>query len=417
MKTAAIIAEYNPFHNGHHHQLRTVRDRYGADRVIVIMSGDFIQRGGPAFLDKYSRARMALLAGADLVIELPAVFAVSESAIFSRGAVRLLDRLGLVDALYFGCETPDPSLFEICSDILLDEPPIFRETLQSAVREGLSYPRARALALREAFGLSFPGRLLPEGFLSSPNNILALEYHLALKQEHSVIRPVPMLRKGAGYHDTRVSGAMASASGIRKALLQDGPSPVVSQAVPAFVFEALSDGFGKAFPVVTDDFSQVFAAAFLAYADAVHPSENTYFGTDLFRRMARLFDDYTSLSQYLSLLKTKGYTKTRIDRSVFRMLLHIPRDQGRILLEGPSGWEYARILGFRKDSVDLLHAIKKAHSIPLIAKMADAPRKLPSRSLAVLKKDIYAADLYRHIQQIKFRGVLKTEWTQSVIRV
>ncbi len=419
MKVAAVITEYNPFHNGHLYQLETIRQRYGADHIIVIMSGDFIQRGGPAFTDKYLRTRMALLGGADLVIELPTPFATSESSVFARGAVHLLDRLGVVDRLFFGCETCEPFFFNACSDILIEEPKVFRNTLKEAVKNGASFPRARAYALSEAYNAAHPGQYLPQTFLSSPNNILALEYYLALKQEQSAIQPMPLLRKGAGYHDKAINGTFASATGIRKALLNDDPSGFpLSEAVPPYVLGSLDQAFGIRCPIIDDDFSQIFASAFLS--GRLHPEEmeNCYFGKTMYRRMLRQFDGYTVLSDYLSQLKTKSWTRTRIDRSVFRMMLHIPRDYGRRLLEEHDHpWEYIRILGFRKDSTGLLHRIKATSQAPLISKMADAPQKLPSEALSVLDKDIYAADLYRYVQQSKFHTVLKNEWRQPIIQV
>lgn len=236
MKTAGVIAEYNPFHKGHKYQLDKIREETGADYIIVAMSGDFLQRGVPALTDKYRRTRMALSEGADLVLELPAVYATASAEFFAKGGVNLLAATGVVDVLCYGCETLQPALMKGLVSLLTEESPEYQEKLRGCLAAGDSFPTARARALRLLYTERFPsscdhaysdpsgksadfsenyppGREL-EDFLASPNNILALEYEKALATlPHSIPhRPAshPILRVGSGYHSRELIPAIGS---------------------------------------------------------------------------------------------------------------------------------------------------------------------------------------------------------------
>lgn len=223
MKIAAVIAEYNPFHNGHAYQLRRIKEDYGYDFVIVVMSGDFTQRGEPAIADKYVRTRMALLGGADLVIELPAYYACASAEYFATGAVSLIHGLGCVDALFFGSESEDtdssapmpPSLLLHAAEILLEEPPVYRKTLTDSLKRGRGYAAARMDALTAA---------LRENTLSStlslPNNTLGIEYCKAILRMNSPLKPFAIKRIGGGYHDVNTADTYASAEAIRALLFR-----------------------------------------------------------------------------------------------------------------------------------------------------------------------------------------------------
>ena len=197
MRTVGIIAEYNPFHTGHEYHIRKARELSGADYVIVVMSPDFVQRGEPAVFDKYTRTRMALQGGADLVIELPVCYATGSAEYFAEGATALLDSLGTVNTLCFGGESDDISLFQNIADILIQEPKEYTDLLRSFLKQGMTYPQARCQALSHYLKnqISDPSSsaLLPDqcklpdletvtDFLSTPNNILGIEYCKALKK-------------------------------------------------------------------------------------------------------------------------------------------------------------------------------------------------------------------------------------------
>ena len=255
MRTVGIIAEYNPFHSGHEYHLKEAKKRAGADYAVIVMSPDFVQRGTPAVFDKYTRAEMALRAGADLVLELPACYACGSAEFFAEGAVALLDRLGVVDALCFGSEaeeaevfseskntevsslseSPDiytfsefentqTSLFARAADFLLNEPESYRKHLQGLLRAGKTFPQARAQALQA----EDPALAV---LLGTPNNVLGVEYCKSLQKFSSAIRPLPIRRKGNGYDSTSLSGDFCSATALRQALLT-ASCPESSDSVP-----------------------------------------------------------------------------------------------------------------------------------------------------------------------------------------
>ena len=170
MMIAAVIAEYNPFHHGHAYQLKEIRRQTGADLILVMMSGDFVQRGAPSCVDKYARCRMALAAGADMVCELPVYGAIGSAEIFAESAVSLLNRLGCIDYLCFGAETIAPSLFDAIIPILSDEPDEYKAFLQAGLKTGMNFPAARSRAL-----CSILGDAQCSDILNQPNNILAIE--------------------------------------------------------------------------------------------------------------------------------------------------------------------------------------------------------------------------------------------------
>ena len=219
MKTAGIIAEYNPFHTGHKYQIDHVKGTLSADYVVIAMSGDFVQRGTPALLSKYVRAEMALRAGADLVLELPVSCATASAELFARSGVQLLDGLGVVDTLCFGSECGDTEILMKLAGILVEEPEEFKSALRRNLKEGMTFPKARSLALGEVL----PGNESEkyQQVLSSPNNILGIEYCKAILRENSSIVPTAIKREGNDYHENSLfTDSFPSASAIRNAVLQ-----------------------------------------------------------------------------------------------------------------------------------------------------------------------------------------------------
>lgn len=228
MKIIGIIAEYNPFHNGHAYQIEEIRRRTQADYIVVAMSGDFVQRGAPAIVDKYARTRMALSCGADLVIELPVLWATASAESFAAAGVALFEKMGCVDGICFGAECENLSLLSEIADILAEEPSAYRAALSSYIKEGLTFPQARAKALSESAPTPpKTGSALKNAFsesasltqselakiLVSPNNILAIEYLKAIRRQDSSLTPYLIKREGAGYHDTEIYDAPLGFSG------------------------------------------------------------------------------------------------------------------------------------------------------------------------------------------------------------
>ena len=259
MKVVGIIAEYNPFHRGHEYQIRYAKETLGADYVVIAMSGDFVQRGAPALMEKHVRAEMALLGGADLVLEMPVQTATASAEGFATGGVSLLDGLGVIDELCFGSECGDTEILMDVAEILVKEPYEYRDLLQQNLRAGMSFPAARSSALigyiqeKIASGLNTLGTSSEYiGLvLSSPNNILGIEYCKALLRLNSRIIPHALLRKGSGYHDTDFSllsdDKFPSASGIRNLMKKSekaGQSADFSRLIPsASISGFLEHGF------------------------------------------------------------------------------------------------------------------------------------------------------------------------------
>jgi len=407
MKTAAIIAEYNPFHNGHQYHIEETRRQTGADYIIVAMSGNFTQRGTPAVTDKYTRTRMALLGGADLVLELPVLFAAGSAGDFAFGAVSLLDKLHVVDFLSFGSEAGTLKIIQQAAQLLADEPPVFGEILRREMQNGNSFAKARFTALNTV--LKDP---LPEG----PNNLLALEYCHALCKRNSNIIPVTVSRQGAGYHDLSLTTTMPSAFSIRKYLEEnhiDTVSDILSQSVPEAVFPLWKELLSKGHLLFPADFTKELRYrlladspnGFSAYADVTREL------SDKITNNLFLFSDWDNLC---TRVKTKELTYSRISRALCHILLNLHTEElsaARCTDYVP----YARILGFKKGAQPLLSSIKKNSEIPMISKLADADRILSGKALSMLQKDITAAHIYECVMAEKCRMQPQNEYQRQFI--
>lgn len=406
MKTAGIIVEYNPFHNGHAYHIERTREITGADFVVAVMSGDFVQRGEPALLDKYVRTKMALLGGADLVLELPVYFACGSAGDFAAGSISLLDKLGTVDYLCFGSECGQIAPFLKAAAVLSAEPPAFSAALQNSLRKGLSFPLARSAALRFCLSADadiFPSAqdaAFPDEWFSSPNNILGLEYCASLLRQRSGIQPVTVKREGAAYHEetllssTKSGAPCASALALRRELRRRNavPAAVLSNAVPQILLPLWDDIFRENAFLFPGDFTKELryrlltedSGSFEKYADVSREL------SDKIRNSVFSFTDWDSLCEAL---KSRELTYSRISRALCHILLSVTSEE--LLDARQNGYvPYARILGFRKTAAPLLSAIKQNGSIPLLSKPADAMRLLSGNAGRMFEKDIKAAHIY-----------------------
>ncbi len=412
MTITAVIAEYNPFHNGHAYQLRKARELTGADYLVVIMSGDFVQRGAPAILDQHVRAELALRGGADLVLQLPCHFALGSAQHFAHGAVSLLDALGCVDYLCFGSEHGDTAPFLELADVLLHEPEEYCETLSSLLRSGLSFPTARAQALSAYFSGSASFSSLSQeeldAFLKEPNNILGLEYVQALSLLNSRIRPVTIRREGSGYHDGELlSNTLPSATAMRNLLFSDDSKDLsaLASCMPETVFPAFQNAVASHGLLTADDFSLLLAAQLLT---ETKKSLCSYFdlSPNLANRILRLRHACSSFSEFALQLKTKEMTYTRISRALMHLLLN----QKTMY---PAS--YNRVLGFRKSTRPLLKEIGRQTSLPLITKAADASKILTGDALTAFEGDIQASLLYETIRSHKTGTPFIHEYQKKLI--
>lgn len=389
MQVNGIIAEYNPFHNGHKYQLEEARRRTCAGYTIIAMSGNFVQRGAPALLDKHSRAEMALRCGADLVLELPTLYASSSAEYFASGAVALLDKLGVVTHLCFGSECGDVTLLTQIADILAEEPAEYSAALKRFMQQGYSYPNARVNALMQLYPFL-------EGHwqvFSSPNNILAIEYLKALHRRKCTIQPVTTKRTGAGYHDRQTDREICSALALRQALYAGSAPSQLCYHMPAEAGQILADRLSRNRLLRLNNFSSMLHYKLLLERDHGY-QDYLDVSADLSARIQNRLGEYTNFDSFCDVLKTKEMTYNRISRCLLHILLDITKadmDMGRAMDYVP----YARILGFRKGSEPLLSAIKEKSSIPLVSKLADAEDLLDPTAYAMLRQDVLAGEIYQ----------------------
>ena len=405
MKIVGLITEYNPFHAGHLYHMQQARELTGADYCVVLMSGSFVQRGEPAIFDKYRRTKAALLAGADLVLEMPVAFSTASAHEFAAYGVALLSAIG-VDAVVFGSECGQIEILKQAAYALNHESVEFQERLRKGLKAGLTYPQARAKALEMEDTWA--------SVLSSPNNILGIEYLRAAEDLHSPMEFYTISRKGSGYHeDTLADANFPSASAIR-GIIRNSLSKdkdlldILASHLPAVTHPA----YTGAVPVFVDDFSGLLNATVLQMQATFSIAD---LSPELAARLAKPPYFPLSFEERIQALKTRQLTYTRVSRALLHLVLGMrEEDISRWKDEGYA--LYARILGFRRQSSPLLSCLHKKSSIPLITKMADAAQSLAPSALALLEQEVYASHLYQTVR-IKRGGVFQNEYTEGLVFV
>ena len=426
MKIAGIITEYNPFHNGHAYQIEKVRQETGSDYVVIVMSGDFVQRGEPAVLDKYVRAHMALENGADLVLELPVAFACAGAEYFARGGVSILNSLGCIDTLCFGTEQEHLSDFEQVASLLSREPVDFQQLLLSYLKKGMGYPAARSAALSDYLHTDV-------SFLRLPNNILALEYLCALKRFQSNIAPHTIQRVGSGYHSPDLTGHFSSATAIRNALLHKcartseessrylAENAVLQEYMPAsawILLQAYAKNYG---PIEAEDFASMIQYRLML---ARTPEElQDYFDIDAFLAN-RIFQNrfsFQNFADFTELLTSRNQTRGHIQRALFHLLLDIQEPAAPALFLP----QYTRILGMRRKSSQILRIVKSHSDIPVLTKMADAPKNIldfpfhdeerKKTAICQLQQTTLSSHIYESVLSQKYRQPFRHENTRQIV--
>jgi predicted nucleotidyltransferase len=400
MKTLGIITEYNPFHNGHLYHLFKAKEITGADYVIAVMSGNFLQRGEPAIIDKWTRTKMALNAGVDLIIELPFVFSTQDANGFAFGAVKLLDSLRIIDYLCFGCETDNIDTLRSISNFLHIEPQKYRELIVCNSKNGYEFPRARSQALCEYHrifgidGLEKISTLELSKLLKYPNNILALEYIKHLLNLKSKIKPIAIKRIGASYHQKNIKGKISSATSIRNEILSNLSPPKaglfmlndkIKSTIPPSGFPVLErelrEGRG---PVTLYSYRQYILATLRRMSlDDISRIHGVTEGLE--NRIKKASLKSYNVEQLINSIKTRRYTRTKIQRIILHIMMHLTKEDITIFNKyGP------------------LRIIKKISSTPLISKLSNYLRQTISegnnnvrnRLIKMLEYDILATDIY-----------------------
>lgn len=383
MKTAGIVVEYNPLHNGHIYHLAETKKATGCDSIVAVMSGNFVQRGEPGFLNKWARTKMALKAGVDIVLELPVVYATSSAEGFAFGAVSTLDNLGIVDYICFGSESGNVDVLSSIAEILVKEPDEYRELLKFNLKSGLSFPVSRQLALTDYFHKTKASNFFTreiEDILNNSNNILAIEYIKALKSLNSQIQPFTIKRINNNYNDEHVTGSISSATAIRKNFLSDS----VKESLPGFVIDIISQEMGlERCPIYLDNFSDIILYK-LRDMSLEDIGELMDVSEGLEYRIKRASEDASDINELIKLISNKRYPSSRIQRILIYSLLGITKETKSQIKSPPN---YIRVLGFNDKGKALLKEISKKSIIPIITN--------PSKNdLDLLKHDIHATDTY-----------------------
>lgn len=390
-KVLGIVAEYNPFHNGHLYHLEKSKQDTGCEYVVAVMGGNFTQRGSCSLIDKWSKAKMALLNGVDLVIELPVLYSVSSAENFAEGSMKILDSLKIVDKVSFGAECSDVSILNEIADVLYREPKEYQNFLAHELAKGLSFPKARENAL--LLFLNGSGKTEKySGVLSSPNNILGIEYIKALKKLSSSIEPHVVERFSADYHSTAFSGNIASGTAIRN-IFKSGNFKVLPQVIPESSVSVLMDCI-KAGHVVSDIssfekeiFYQLRKMSVEEIADLPDVSEGLEFS------IKKAANSCNSVVEFLDIVKSKRYTSTRIQRILLYSLLGITK---RDMDVSKKVVPYVRVLGFNENGKALLSKIARANPklqvVTSVKRFEDGCRNRNLRLM--LSKDLWASDVF-----------------------
>lgn len=416
-----IITEYNPFHYGHLYHLQKAKEISRSDTVICIMSGNFVQRGNLALLDKWARTKMALVNGVDLVIELPLIYGIRSAEYFAEGSVKILDDTGIVNKLVFGSEAGDIAPLKKASQFLQNEDKYFKDRLQIYLSKGLSFPQARSMALRDYLNYlpqdkgKFPHAL--EKTLIEPNNILGIEYLKALEKYNSTIEAHTIKRRGSNYHEEELK-EIASATAIRKKIYQDGFSAIKNH-LPLKSYEIIADNFKKGKLPIKDKY---FSMMILANLRQKTPHDLCRFAeieNGLENRIIEQAHHSGSLNELIDNIKTRAYTRTRIQRNLLHIFFGIKKNDFQLLDE--KGPQYIRVLGVRKEKADLLSKLNTNSKIPVIINPAQYIQDIEPDSknplIKSLSYDIIASDIYSLLYKDPAHRQGRLDFTKPLIKI
>lgn len=392
MKACGVVVEYNPFHNGHLYHLNAAKRITGADCMIAVMSGNFLQRGEPAVIDKFHRAKAAILQGVDLVFELPFPYAVQSSELFAKGSIQTLHAAG-ANFVCFGSESGDIELFLQAYEIRKKESARYHEVFKTYLNKGLSFPEANRRAYQE---IGLGGDSID---YSQPNNILGGSYVKEILDHSLDLSPVTIKRKNSGYHDTAISGNIASATSIRKTLLEESSlSAEILQTIPEST--AAQMNAYKQTAGIWHDWEHYFPLLhYRVMTMDVKELEHIH-GVEegLEHRIKQTARSASSMSEWISLIKTKRYTWTRIQRTFVHILTSTTKADIAKIRNIPDV-PYIRVLGMNQKGRAYLNKVKKNLPVPLISRIYGSPDP-------VLKMEEKAAHAYYAVLQPAARNTL-----------
>ena len=387
-KVLGIISEYNPFHNGHLYHLIKSKKITNAEYTIAVVGGNFTQRGNASLLDKWSKTEMALLNGIDLVIELPLLYSISSAENFAEGAIKILDSLQIVDTISFGTETSDITILDRFADILYNEPKEYKALLSHELSKGMSYPKARENALM--LYLNDIRRFAP--ILSSPNNILGIEYLKALKKYRSTITPLSIQRIKSGYNDINFSGNIASATAIRNLILNHEYKDL-NKILPISSYSILKENIKKGH-IVRDisNFDKIVLYK-LRSMSIEEISNLPDVSEGLEYSIKKAADSCNTIYELINIVNSKRYTKTRLQRILLYALLNVTKKDIQI---SKKVMPYIRILGFNEKGKYIVSQISRnKNKLNLITSVKKFNDQNTNKNLQLmLQKDINATNTY-----------------------
>ena len=445
MNVTGIIAEYNPLHNGHEYHIKKAKEETNAKYIIVVMSGNHVQRGEPSVFNKWIRTEAALKAGADLVIELPLYYSTGSIDYFAKGAVSLLNDLNVVNNISFGSESGDMGLLKEAANFLAKEKVTQSCSLPAGLKSGVNY--ATRLLSQD-----YPEVILK--LLSTPNNLLGVHYLLALNEMCTTITPHTLKREASDYNDTDTTAL--SSSSIRKELINEGLTDNILSKSPKCTHDTLKKYLEAYAPITPNDYSMMLfykiQQVLNKYSDISNMSqkspllignglnseltEYTDISVSLANKIAKKYKDADTYENLIADLKSKDLTYTRISRGLLHILLDEKTSNLNEYIADDYNY-YARILGFKKSSSLLLHKLKRYSKIPLITKLADAHTALDNfylsdnyrksgtehsltmykHALRMLDEEINASELYTKTACTKSRQPFISEYEQQIIIV
>lgn len=392
MNTLGIIVEYNPFHNGHLFHIQRSKEITGADAVVAVMSGNFVQRGIPAIIDKWVRTEMALLNGVDLVLELPVLYSLSSAEIFAFGAMSILNSIGIVDNICFASECGNIHVLKKIARILETEPESFQSSLKNYLAFGISFPNARCKALADYIENKYGTCSFdPNVIMTAPNNTLGIEYCKSIFKLNSGIKPFTILREGSGYNTEVLEDGFSSATAIRKYFKENKPIKSINKYVP----DNIMNIFWK---LDANDYDFVFSDDILPFIkyklltlsnkDEIRKIPDISEGIE--NRIYKAIECAQSFDEMVDEIKSKRYTHTRICRILCQLFVGF--EWYNTLALRKKSCPYARVLGFNNKGAALLKDMKSKSSIPFYV-------KIPKEPDDIMKLDIQATRAYSLINR------------------
>ena len=387
-KVLGIIAEYNPFHNGHLYHIKKSIEETGASSVICVMSGNFVQRGNTSIVDKWTKTKMALANGVDLVLELPTIYSVSSAENFAEGAIRLLDSLKIVDTISFGMEAKDIASLNNIANVLYTEPKEYTTILEHELRKGVSFPKARENAVM----MYLNDIKQYANILTGSNNILAIEYLKAIKKLKSKLNPIGIRREKVLYNDEIIIDDFASATAIRK-MIATGQFSDIQKVMPKSSYALLADELRKGHYVLDLSKFQKEIIYNLRKMSVEEIAQLVDVSEGLENAIKNAANSSNNLVDFVNIVKSKRYTQTRIQRILIYALLGITNSK---MLAFKKAVPYARVLGFNENGKQLISQIakknKKVQIVTSVKKYMDESKNKVLKEM--LETDILDTNVY-----------------------